>query len=102
MSTDDTTPAPDANPDATPDKGGPGEGERIAKVLSRAGVASRRDAERLILEGRVSVNGETVTNPARNVTEKDRVVVDGLEVGAPEATRLWLFHKPAGLVTTEH
>ncbi len=91
MSTDDKTP-----------EGAPGEGERIAKVLSRAGVASRRDAERLILEGRVSVNGEKVTNPARNVTDKDRLVVDGKPVAEAEATRLWLYHKPAGLVTTEH
>ncbi len=87
--------------DKTPD-GAPGEGERIAKVLSRAGVASRRDAERLILEGRVAVNGDKVTNPATNVTGKDRLSVDGQPVGAAEATRLWLYHKPAGLVTTEH
>jgi 23S rRNA pseudouridine2605 synthase len=80
----------------------PSEGDRIAKVLSRAGVASRRDAERLILEGRVKVNGETVTSPAINVTDKDRLSVDDEVVGAPEATRLWLYHKPAGLVTTEH
>ena len=91
MSTDDST-----------QNGAPGEGERIAKVLSRAGIASRRDAERLILEGRVTVNGETITSPAVNVTPKDRLAVDNEVVGAPEATRLWLYHKPAGLVTTEH
>ncbi|EYD75928.1 RNA pseudouridylate synthase family protein [Rubellimicrobium mesophilum DSM 19309] len=92
MSTDDNTPETVA----------PGDGERIAKVLSRRGVASRRDAERLILEGRVTVNGEKITSPAVNVTDKDRIAVDGEVVGAPEATRLWLYHKPAGLVTTEH
>ncbi|TNC71530.1 pseudouridine synthase [Rubellimicrobium roseum] len=90
MSTDDKTP-----------DGAPGEGERIAKVLSRAGVASRRDAERLVLEGRVTVNGTQVTSPATNVTDKDRLAVDGQLVAAAEATRLWLYHKPAGLVTTE-
>ncbi|WP_210527226.1 pseudouridine synthase [Rubellimicrobium arenae] len=91
MSTDDKTP-----------EGAPGEGERIAKVLSRAGVASRRDAERMILEGRVTVNGAKVTSPATNVTDKDRLAVDGQPVGEAEATRVWLYHKPAGLVTTEH
>ncbi|KQB97184.1 pseudouridine synthase [Loktanella sp. 1ANDIMAR09] len=79
----------------------PPPGDRIAKVLSRAGVASRREAERMIEDGRVSVNGKTITSPALNVTPTDRVVVDGKQVGAPEAARLWLYHKPAGLVTTE-
>ncbi|MFZ3581051.1 pseudouridine synthase [Loktanella sp. DJP18] len=78
----------------------PPEGDRIAKVLSRAGIASRRDAERMIEEGRVSVNGKTITSPALNVTERDRIVVDGKLVGQPEAARLWLYHKPAGLVTS--
>ncbi|TNC52062.1 pseudouridine synthase [Rubellimicrobium rubrum] len=87
--------------DKTPD-GAPGEGERIAKVLSRAGIASRRDAERLILEGRVTVNGDKITSPAVNVTARDRLAVDGQPVAEAEATRLWLYHKPAGLVTTEH
>jgi 23S rRNA pseudouridine2605 synthase len=77
------------------------QGDRIAKVLSRAGVASRRDAERMIAEGRVSVNGKVITSPALNVTEADRIVVDGKAMRAPEAPRLWLYHKPAGLVTTE-
>jgi 23S rRNA pseudouridine2605 synthase len=62
MSTDDST-----------QNGAPGEGERIAKVLSRAGIASRRDAERLVLEGRVTVNGDKITSPATNVTPKDRL-----------------------------
>ncbi len=78
----------------------PPDGDRIAKVLSRAGVASRRDAERMIEEGRVSVNGKTIISPALNVTDRDRIVVDGKPVGQPEAARLWLYHKPAGLVTS--
>jgi 23S rRNA pseudouridine2605 synthase len=77
------------------------QGDRIAKVLSRAGVASRRDAERMITEGRVSVNGKVITSPALNVTDADRIVVDGKAMRAPEAPRIWLYHKPAGLVTTE-
>jgi 23S rRNA pseudouridine2605 synthase len=79
----------------------PPSGDRIAKVLSRAGVASRREAERMIEAGRVSVNGKTITSPALNVTPEDRIVVDGKAVGEPDAPRLWLYHKPAGLVTTE-
>ncbi|MCX7300924.1 MAG: pseudouridine synthase [Rhodobacterales bacterium] len=77
------------------------EGDRIAKVLSRAGIASRRDAERMITEGRVKLNGRPVTSPALNVGPADRITVDGRPVAAPEPTRLWLFHKPAGLVTSE-
>jgi 23S rRNA pseudouridine2605 synthase len=75
-------------------------GERIAKVLARAGVASRREAERLILAGRVAVNGVTVDGPALNVTAADRITVDGRAVDAPEPPRLWLYHKPEGLVTS--
>lgn len=76
-------------------------GDRIAKVLSRAGVASRREAERMIEAGRVSVNGKVIDSPALNVTERDKIVVDGKAVSEPEAPRLWLYHKPTGLVTTE-
>ena len=76
------------------------EGDRIAKVLSRAGVASRRDAERMIAEGRVAVNGKVIDSPALNVTAADRIAVDGKPVGPPEPPRLWLFHKPTGVVTT--
>jgi len=79
----------------------PPPGDRIAKVLSRAGVASRREAERMIEDGRVSVNGKTITSPALNVTPDDRIVVDGKQVGEPDPPRIWLYHKPAGLVTTE-
>ncbi len=76
------------------------EGERIAKVIARAGICSRRDAERLIEEGKVSVNGKVLTSPALNVTPKDRIVVDGEPLPQFEPTRLWRYHKPAGLVTT--
>ncbi len=75
-------------------------GDRIAKVLSRAGVASRRDAERMIMEGRVSVNGQVVETPALNVGPGDRISVDGSEIDPPDPVRIWLYHKPAGLVTT--
>ena len=76
------------------------EGERIAKVLSRAGVASRREAERLIEAGEVQVNGKTITSAALNVTSRDKISVSGQPVGAPEAARLWLYYKPEGLVTS--
>ncbi|WP_096873165.1 pseudouridine synthase [Phaeobacter piscinae] len=77
------------------------EGDRIAKVLSRAGVASRREAERMIAEGRVAVNGKIIDSPALNVVlGKDRIAVDGAPVQDPEPPRLWLYHKPSGLVTT--
>ncbi|MDM7932823.1 pseudouridine synthase [Tabrizicola sp.] len=76
------------------------EGERIAKVLSRAGIASRREAERLIELGEVSVNGKVITSPALNVTAADKITVRGEPVGAPEPARLWLYYKPEGLVTS--
>ncbi|MEO1639601.1 MAG: pseudouridine synthase [Pseudomonadota bacterium] len=79
----------------------PPPGDRIAKVLSRAGVASRREAERMIAEGRVAVNGKVIDSPALNVTAKDKVTVNGAPVGEPDPPRIWLYHKPAGLVTTE-
>ncbi|SDA23229.1 23S rRNA pseudouridine2605 synthase [Methylobacterium sp. UNC378MF] len=75
-------------------------GERIAKAMARAGVASRRDAETMILAGRVSVNGEILTSPALNVTENDRILIDGEPMPSRERSRLWIFHKPRGLVTT--
>ncbi|MEJ2035358.1 MAG: pseudouridine synthase, partial [Maritimibacter sp.] len=78
----------------------PPKGERIAKFLSRAGIASRREAERMIEAGRVSVNGKVIESPALNVTPSDKIVVDEAEVGTPEPARLWLYHKPSGLVTT--
>jgi len=75
-------------------------GQRIAKVMARAGVCSRREAEAWIAEGRVSVNGKALLSPAFNVTEADDVRVDGKPLASPERTRLFLFHKPRGLVTT--
>lgn len=75
-------------------------GDRIAKVLARAGVASRREAERMIEAGRVHVNGAQITSPALNVTDSDTITVDGKPVSEPEPPRMWLYHKPAGLVTT--
>jgi len=74
--------------------------ERIAKLLSRAGVASRREAERMIAAGRVAVNGAVLTTPATLVGPDDAVTVDGKQVGEKERTRLFRYHKPAGLVVT--
>ncbi len=77
-----------------------GEGERIAKRLARAGIASRRDAEELIAAGRVKVNGKVLSSPAFNVAPDDTIELDGTTIPPIERTRLFLFHKPAGLVTT--
>jgi 23S rRNA pseudouridine2605 synthase len=76
------------------------EGQRISKVMARAGLCSRRDAEAWIEAGRVSVNGRVLTSPAFNVSAKDDVRVDGERIRPPERTRLFFFHKPRGLVTT--
>ncbi|OAN73044.1 RNA pseudouridine synthase [Jannaschia sp. EhC01] len=76
------------------------DGERIAKRLSRAGVASRREAERMIAAGRVSVNGAVIESPALNVTEADVILVDDAPLPALERPRLWMYHKPTGLVTS--
>lgn len=75
-------------------------GERIAKRMARAGLCSRRDAERWIGESRVKVNGKTIDSPALNVTEEDKIIVDGKVLPSMEQTRLFLYHKPPGLVTT--
>lgn len=74
--------------------------ERISKVMARAGVASRRDIERMIMEGRVTLNGRVLETPVVNVTLADRIEVDGVPIRGIERTRLWLYHKPTGLVTT--
>ena len=74
--------------------------ERIAKRLARAGIASRRDAEKLIAAGRIMVNGKVIDTPATKVTPRDRISFDGKEVGEAEPTRLWRYHKPTGLVTS--
>jgi 23S rRNA pseudouridine2605 synthase len=75
-------------------------GERIAKVVSRAGLASRRDAEEWITQGRVTVNGRVINSPALDVTANDVITVDGKPLPPRERTRLWMFHKPRGLMTT--
>ncbi|HYD69364.1 pseudouridine synthase [Azospirillum sp.] len=92
-STDNRTPPETAAEDASG-------GERIAKRLARAGLCSRRDAERWIADGRVEVNGRTLNSPAFVVRSGDVVIVDGKLVPEPEPARLWRYHKPAGLVTT--
>lgn len=74
--------------------------ERIAKRMARAGLCSRREAEKWILDGRVKVNNKLLTTPAFTVSERDKVEVDGNLISQKERTRLWLFHKPAGTVTT--
>src|SRR5690606_16830636 len=76
-------------------------GERIAKLLARAGVASRREVERMIAEGRVALDGEKLDTPATILTSLRGVTVDGNPVAAPDRTRLFRFHKPAGLITAE-
>jgi 23S rRNA pseudouridine2605 synthase len=83
----------DKTPSLTP-------GERIAKVIARAGLASRREAEAWIVAGRVSVNGTIISSPALNVTTSDRIAIDGEPLRSRERTRLFLYHKPRGLVTT--
>jgi 23S rRNA pseudouridine2605 synthase len=84
------------NKDVQKDK----KGERIAKVMARAGLCSRRDAERWIADGRVSLNGDILTTPACVVTDKDDIQVDGKPLPGKEKSRLFLYHKPAGLVTS--
>lgn len=79
----------------------PRNGERIAKLLARAGVASRREIERMIAEGRVRLDDVVLTTPATVLTSLRGVTVDGQPVQAPEAARLFLFHKPDGLITAE-
>ncbi|MGO7542873.1 pseudouridine synthase [Rhizobium ruizarguesonis] len=79
---------------------GEAKAERISKVMARAGVASRRDIERMIMEGRVTLNGRVLETPVVNVTLADRIEVDSVPIRGIERTRLWLYHKPTGLVTT--
>lgn len=88
-----------ANP-KTPKQSTTDGGDRIAKWLARAGVASRRDVERMIAEGRVTINGTTLTTPAFKVTDGMAIAVDGKIIGGPEQPRLWRYHKPAGLITS--
>ena len=84
---------------ATNEDGTPREGDRIAKLLARAGIASRRDIERMIGEGRIALDGEVVTTPATLLTSLLGVTVDGKAVAAPDAARLFLFYKPTGFLT---
>ena len=76
------------------------QGERIAKRLARAGLCSRRDAERWIAAGRVKVDGEVLTTPACVVTDKSRIEVDGKPLPEAERPRLWRYHKPPGEIVT--
>lgn len=99
-------PRPKARPRAAPatpagqDAGAAPKGERIAKRLARAGICSRREAEKLIEEGKVAVDGTVLTSPALNVGPEALITVNGEPVAAPETSRLWRYHKPPGLVTT--
>lgn len=74
--------------------------QRIAKVLARAGVASRREAEKIIAEGRVSVDGKIITSPALNVTPANHIMFDGKALQGPAPARMWRYYKPEGLITT--
>ncbi|MBO5284694.1 MAG: rRNA pseudouridine synthase, partial [Alphaproteobacteria bacterium] len=74
--------------------------ERLAKFLARSGVCSRRAAEELIKQGRITVNGETIETPAFLVEDADTVLFDGEKIKQKDKTRLWLYHKPAGLITS--
>ena len=75
-------------------------GERIAKVVARAGVCSRREAERYIEQGRIAVNGQVLTSPAVTVLPTDKITVDQKPLPEKEKTRVWRYHKPAGLITS--
>ena len=75
-------------------------GERIAKRLARAGLCSRREAEGWIADGRIKVDGRVLTTPATLVTDTSKITVDGKPVAAPTAARLWLYHKPSGVICT--
>ncbi|MDI9408257.1 MAG: pseudouridine synthase [Candidatus Pacebacteria bacterium] len=81
-------------------KDSPFAGERIAKRLARAGIASRRDAEKIILAGRVAIDGQVISSPAFNVGLDSAITVDGKALVEAEPTRLWRYHKPKGLLTT--
>ena len=80
----------------------PKSGERIAKFLSRVGIASRREVERMIKAGRITLNGQPLTTPAIKVSKSDKITVDSKLVGEKQPAKLWLYNKPIGLVTTDH
>ncbi len=100
MTTPPADTPPKTNGQPTDDAQATPEGERIAKVIARAGVCSRREAEKLIAEGRVTVDGRVLSSPALNVTGAEKIVVDGNPLPQQEPTRLWRYYKEAGLVTT--
>ena len=91
---------PHRSPSKTPASGRPTETMRIAKAMARAGLCSRREAERWIEEGRVSVNGQKISSPALDVGPRDRILIDGEPLPDAEPARLWRYHKPRGQVTT--
>ncbi len=93
---------PHLHDNAIPGQDDEGEGARVAKLLARAGVASRRAVERLIEEGRVALNGEVLTTPVVKVRPGDILTVDGKMIDEPEATRVFRYHKPTGLMTTHN
>ena len=76
------------------------ESNRIAKIIARSGICSRRDAERKILAGEVLVNGKVIESPALNVSEDDEIIVDGKKISKPESTKLFMYYKPNGLITS--
>jgi len=95
------SPRPPSAAQAAPRIHAPGEPQRIAKLLARAGVASRREIERMIAEGRIALDGVAIDTPATLLPSLKGVTVDGQPVASAEATRLFLFHKPAGCLTAE-
>ncbi|MEM8662570.1 MAG: pseudouridine synthase, partial [Pseudomonadota bacterium] len=97
---DTSTPSPSATKGAEPAQ--MPKGERVAKVMARAGVSSRREAEALIAAGRVKVNGKRLDTPAVTVTDADEIAVDNQPLPKKLRTRAFLFYKPRGLVTTNH
>lgn len=101
----DTPKKPDEKPaldiGKSSEKSSDNKGDRIAKVLARSGVASRREAEKMITDKRVSVNGKIITSPALNVLANAKILVDGKPIAAPDPPRVWRYHKKRGLVTTE-
>ena len=93
---------PKGGPNAGKEPAAPLRSERIAKAMARAGIASRREVERLIGLGKVAVNGRILDTPATLVTRDDVITVDGKPIGAAQATRVWRYHKPAGLITSHN
>ena len=76
--------------------------QRVSKVIARAGICSRREAEKYILEGRVTVDGQILSSPATLVNKQNLILVDGEKLPKPEKLKLWRYHKPPGLVSTHY